>query len=120
MDTEIRGFGIQRPTETVPGNILVRLLLPAVNKVYGAQVRIKRVAHDCSPKRYGCTRWHDGKPPAKLEDVNLPLPLDPYTGQSFDKFYKVEADGTAVLMIPPPPPNTQPSLGRRFELIPKL
>ena len=58
---------------------------------------------------------HDGKAPEKLEDVKLPLPLDPYTGQGFGKFYKVMADGTAVFEVPPPP-NMPPSLGRRFEL----
>ena len=60
---------------------------------------------------------HDGKPPEKLADVKLPLPLDPYTGEGFGKFYKVEADGTAVFEVPPPP-NMPPSLGRRFVLAP--
>ena len=84
--------------KTVPSNILVRLLLPAVSRVYEAQIRIERAADylRCAEALRMYAATHDGKPPAKLEDVNLPLPLDPYTGQSFDKFYKVEANGTAV------------------------
>jgi tetratricopeptide (TPR) repeat protein len=102
-------------------NPIVSLLIPAIAKVYEARVRIERTAdYLCcaeSLRMYAAT--HDGKAPEKLEDVKLPLPLDPATGQGFGKFYKVEKDGTAVLEIPPPPPIALPSFGRRFELTPK-
>jgi hypothetical protein len=107
--------------EGVPGNILVRLLIPAVEKVYDARIRIERTADylRCAEALRMYAATHDGKAPEKLEDVKLPLPLDSATGQGFGKFYKVEADGTAVLEIPPPPPIALPSFGRRFELTPK-
>jgi hypothetical protein len=101
-----------------PGNLLVRLLMPAVEKVYEAHVRIERAADylRCAEALRMYAATHDGKAPEKLDDVKLPLPLDPYTGQGFDKFYKVMADGTAVFEIPPPTPIASPLMGRRFEL----
>jgi hypothetical protein len=100
-------------------NPIIRLLLPAVQKVYEARVRIEHTADylRCAEAIRLYAQTHDGKPPAKLEDVKLPLPTDPYTGEGYGKFYKVEADGTAVFEVPPPP-NMPPSLGRRFELAP--
>jgi hypothetical protein len=99
------------------GNPIIALLMPAVEKVYEARVRIERMVDylRCAEALRMYAATHDRKAPDKLEDVKLPLPLDPYTGQGFDKFYKVGADGTAVFEVPPPP-NMPPSLGRRFEL----
>jgi hypothetical protein len=100
------------------GNPIIALLIPTINKVYDARVRIERTADylRCAEALRMYAATHDGKAPEKLEDVKLPLPLDPYTGQGFDKFYKIMADGTAVFEVPLPPPNMTPSLGRRFEL----
>ena len=63
-------------------NPIVSLLLPAVAKVYEARVRIERTADylRCAEALRMYAATHDGKAPAKLEDVKLPLPLDPYTG----------------------------------------
>jgi hypothetical protein len=99
-------------------NPIVSLLIPAISKVYEARVRIERTVDylRCAEALRMYAAAHDGKAPEKLEDVKLPLPLDPYTGQSFGKFYKVEADGEAVFEVPPPPNMNTPSLGRRFEL----
>jgi hypothetical protein len=101
------------------GNPIIYMLLPAVHKVYDARVRIERNAGylRCAEAIRDYAMTHDGKPPEKLTDVKLPLPLDPYTGEGFDKFYSVQADGTAVFEVPPPP-NMPPSLGRRFTLAP--
>lgn len=98
------------------GNPIIRLM-PAVEKVYDARVRIERTAGylRCAEALRLYAMTHDGKPPEKLDDVKLPLPVDAYTGEGFGKFYKVQADGTAVFEVPPPP-NMPPSLGRRFEL----
>ncbi len=97
----------------------IGLLMPAVEKVYEARVRIERMASylRCAEALRLYAMTHDGKPPAKLEDVKLPLPVDPFTGESFGKCYKVEADGTGVFEVSPPP-NLPPSLGRRFVLAP--
>ena len=103
--------------EGVPGNLLVRLLIPAINKVYESRVRVERMADylRCAEALRMYAATHDGKAPEKLEDVKLPLPLDPSTGQGFGKFYKALPDGTAVFEIPPLP-TMPPSTGRRFEL----
>ena len=101
------------------GNPIIGLMLPAVEKVYEARVRIERIADylRCAEAIRYYAMTHDGKPPEKLADVKLPLPVDPNTGEGFDKFYSVGADGTAVFEVPPPP-NMPPSLGRRFVLAP--
>ena len=90
-----------------------------MEKVYEARVRIERTAAylRCAEAIRYYAMTHDGKPPEKLADVKLPLPVDPYTGEGFGKFYSVQADGTAVFEVPPPP-NMPPSLGRRFVLAP--
>ncbi|HVS36301.1 MAG TPA: hypothetical protein VMS17_12090 [Gemmataceae bacterium] len=95
----------------------ILLLLPAVEKVYGARVRIEYQADylRCAEALRYYAMTHDGKPPASLADVKLPLPADPYTGEGFGKFYSVQADGTAVFEVPPPP-NMPPLLGRCFVL----
>jgi hypothetical protein len=102
-----------------PSANLIFLLMPAVEKVYDARVRIEWIADylRCAEAIRYYAMTHDGKPPEKLADVKLPLPVDPYTGESFGKFYSVQADGTAVFEVPPPP-NMPPSLGRRFVLAP--
>jgi hypothetical protein len=102
-------------------NPIVSLLVPAIVKVYEARLRIERNADylRCAEALRMYAATHEGKAPGKLDDVKLPLPLDPYTGESFGKFYKVEADGTAVFEVPAPPPYSAPSMGRRFELTPK-
>jgi hypothetical protein len=113
-DKRVRALG---PT----GNPIIALMMPAVEKVYEARVRIEHTADylRCAEAIRLYAQTHDGKPPAKLEDVKLPLPTDPYTGEGYDKFYKVGADGTAVFEVPPPPNlPTVTSLGRRFELAP--
>ena len=111
-EKEVRALG---PT----GNPIIGLLMPAVEKVYEARVRIEWTADylRCAEALRFYAATHDGKPPEKLEDVKLPLPVDPYTGEGFGKFYKVDKDGTGVFEVPPPP-NMPPSLGRRFVLAP--
>ncbi len=100
------------------GNPIIGLMMPAIEKVYDARIRVERMADylRCAEALRMYAATHDGKAPEKLEDVKLPLPLDPATGQGFGKFYKVQANGTAVFEVPPPPPGNLPSLGRRFEL----
>lgn len=98
------------------GNPIIALQLPAVEKVYEARVRIEHIADymRCAEALRLYAATHEGKPPEKLDDVKLPLPLDAYTGEGFGKLYKVQADGTAVFEVPAPP--NLPSLARRFEL----
>ncbi|HEV3238142.1 MAG TPA: hypothetical protein VGZ25_14225, partial [Gemmataceae bacterium] len=42
---------------------------------------------------------HDGKLPATLEEISMPLPADPFTGKPF--IYKVD-DQTATIKGSPP------------------
>jgi hypothetical protein len=69
-----------------PAIPLVRLLLPAVQKVFGARTRVDRriAALRCVEAVRLYAAAHDGKPPASLEDIkDTPVPDDPATGKPF-------------------------------------
>jgi hypothetical protein len=72
-----------------------------IPKVKQAQARIQQrfalLRHLEALRLYAAE--HDGKLPATLEDVGLPLPPDPFTGKPF--IYKVE-DQTATIKGTPP------------------
>jgi hypothetical protein len=102
-------------------NALLKLLLPAIEKTWAANVRIERQLAGLrgaeALRLYAAA--HEGKPPAKWSDITaVPLPIDPVTGKGFDEWYQV-TDGRGILEIPPPPPINLAILGRRFELAPK-
>jgi hypothetical protein len=90
------------------------MLLPAVMKVKGAQARIEQ--------RVGYLRIieavrlyaheHGGQFPATLDEIKLPLPIDPFTGKPFE--YRVK-DGIATLHGEPPYKES-PSMNRYYEL----
>ena len=68
------------------GNPIIALLMPAVEKVYDARVRIEHTAGylRCAEAIRYYAMTHDGKAPAKLDDVKLPLPVDSYTGEGYE------------------------------------
>jgi hypothetical protein len=76
---------------------LAALLLPAVNASRFAVVRVDRqfaAIRTVEALRFYAAK-HDGKLPDKLDDIKeVPVPLDPVTGKSFD--YKLDGD-TATL-----------------------
>jgi hypothetical protein len=81
---------------------MLLLLLPAVDKVYGAEVRTER--RMASLRVVEAVRLHaarnDGKLPARLADVTaVPVPADPATGQPFE----YAAEGTRFTVRVPPP-----------------
>jgi hypothetical protein len=81
---------------------LVHLMLPTAQRVYLANVRAERkvAALRCVEAVRLYAAAHDGKPPAKLDDVKeVPIPLDPFTGKPFT--YNVEGD-KAVIEGPAP------------------
>jgi hypothetical protein len=83
---------------------LLVLLLPAVDKIYGAQVRTDRRL--ASLRAVEAIRLHaaknDGKLPATLSDVKIvPVPVDPATGKPF----AYVADGTRFTIDVPTPPG---------------
>jgi hypothetical protein len=107
---------LQAERERGPGNLFQSLLVPAISKVLQAGARVERYLAGlrCVEAIRLYAAAHDGKLPTKLEDVTeVPLPIDPVTGKGFDEFYKAEGD-TAVLDIPPPPPQPA-AVGRRYE-----
>lgn len=81
-------------------------LAPAMNKVRRAQGRLEqRIAllrHVEAIRMYAAA--HDGKVPAALSDVAVPLPVDPFTGKPFR--YEV-VDGVAHLRGTPPKGDEQ-------------
>jgi hypothetical protein len=92
--------------QTVGGS-LAQLLLPAMQKVIAAQVRVDRriAALRCVEAVRLYAAAHDGKAPAKLEDIRtVPIPLDPYTGKAFT--YKAEKNSAT---IEGPAPNGEPA-----------
>jgi hypothetical protein len=108
-----------RADPATEGNVAIRLLMPALVKVYEAQVRIQRQVAGlrCAEALRLYAAAHGGKAPDKLADVTaVPLPIDPYTGKGFEGFYLARG-GKGVLEVPPPP-GMPPLLGRRYELGP--
>lgn len=83
---------------------LLLLLLPSVEKVYGAQVRTER--RIASLRIVEAVRLYasknGGRLPAKLSDVGVPIPVDPATNKAFE--YSAEGD-RFVISVPPPPGN---------------
>jgi hypothetical protein len=57
---------------------------------------------------------NDGKLPARLEDIKLPLPVDPVTGRSFQ--YKLEAGIGHLRGTPLPGHEENPYLNVRYEI----
>jgi hypothetical protein len=89
-------------TNEGPALPLAPLVLPAVNKVLMARVRLERrfAALRCVEAVRLYAHAHKGQLPESLEAVKeVPVPLDPMTGKGFT--YKVNGD-TATLYGPPP------------------
>lgn len=57
---------------------------------------------------------HDGKLPSRLEDIELPLPVDPITGQGFR--YKLEAGTGHLRGSPPPGMEKSPNFNIHYEV----
>jgi hypothetical protein len=96
--------------------IMVALLLPAVDKVYAAQVRTERRV--ASLRTVEAVRLHvaknDGRLPAKLTDVTVvPVPADPVTAQPFE--YVVE--GNRFTINVPPPPGDKRERGNHWKYV---
>jgi hypothetical protein len=97
------------------GNVILGLLMPALVKVYHAQLRTERYV--AGLRAAEAIRLHiarHGRPPAKLADLTeVPLPTDPFTGKGLDAWYTMKGD-RAVLDVPPPP-GMPARIGKRFE-----
>jgi hypothetical protein len=101
------------------GNPLLGLLMPALAATYKVQPRLARQVAALrgaeALRLYAAS--HKGKPPARWSDLEVPLPLDPYTGKGLDAFYKMK-EGRGVLTIDLYPERMM-APDRRYELGPK-
>jgi hypothetical protein len=89
---------------------------PAIAKVRRAQARLDRrialLRHVEALRLYAAE--HNGTLPAKLSDISVPLPDDPFTGKPFR--YEVTG-GTAHLRgTPPPGLEKEPNLNVHYEV----
>ena len=94
---------------------MLLLLLPAVDKVYEAEVRLER--RIASLRAVEAVRLHAAKHdrlPATLADVReVPVPVDPATGQPFE--YAVEGNRYTVTV--PPPPGEPPTQSNTWKYV---
>ena len=78
---------------------LFALLVPGVFKVQEAKARVERrlglLRHVEALRLYAAE--HDGKLPARLADIKVPLPVDPFTGKAF--LYGLAARGGAGVTL---------------------
>jgi hypothetical protein len=85
------------------GMILAGLLLPAVERVHEASYRTERkiAGLRCLEALRMYAADHDGQLPERLADIkDVPLPIDPMTGRSFE--YRRADPGHATLIAPAP------------------
>jgi hypothetical protein len=96
------------------GTFLATLLLPAVTKVFEASYRTDRklAGLRCVEAIRLYAAAHDGKLPANLKDIDeVPVPLDPMTGNPFE--YALTPGGATLTALSPP---GQSYLAWRFEI----
>ena len=86
----------------------------AVTKVKKAQARLdQRIAMLChveALRQYAAD--HEGKLPAKLEDIALPLPVDPFTGKAF--LYEVSGPTAIIKGSPSKGDELNPAFNLRY------
>jgi hypothetical protein len=102
-------------TAVLTGDMALSLVSSGVLKFYWSSLRTERwiaALRTVEAVRLHAAA-HEGKLPNTLKDVDVvPLPLDPQTGEGFDKFYSVAGEG-GVLSVPLPH-----ALVRRYILSP--
>jgi hypothetical protein len=95
---------------------LLSPLVPILTKVRQAQARLEQrlalLRHVEALRMYAAE--HDGKLPEKLEQVSVPLPVDPFSGKPFT--YKVEGNTAHLRGTPPPGESKNPALNVRYEM----
>jgi hypothetical protein len=94
--------------------------LPAIRKVYAATARLDRqiAALRCVEAIRLYAAAHDGKLPAALDQITeVPVPIDPMTGKSFE--YKVDGNKATLSAAAPPGVSARPQNALAYELIMK-
>lgn len=95
---------------------MLSLMLPATERIYGAQLRTERRL--ASLRVVEAVRLHayrnDGKLPTKLSDVtSVPVPVDPTTNQAFEYVATVNSFTVTV----PPPPGEKVDRGSSWKYV---
>jgi hypothetical protein len=95
---------------------LFDFLGPAFQKVRQAQGRIEqRIALlRCVEALRLYTAEHEGKLPEKLSDIDVPLPVDPFTGKPF--VYQLEGETAHLRGTPPRGQKENPFLNIHYEI----
>jgi hypothetical protein len=95
---------------------LFDFLGPAMQKIRGAQGRLEqRIALlRCVEALRLYAAAHDGKLPEKLSDIDVPLPVDPFTGKPF--VYKLEGETAHLRGTPPRVYKEIPSFNIHYEI----
>jgi hypothetical protein len=100
-----QGEALFRSIKTSKDDTLFGSMVPALQKIRRAQGRLEQrmalLRHVEALRLYAAD--HDGKLPQKLADIPVPLPVDPFSGKSFD--YKT--DGTTAYFRGSPPPGEE-------------
>jgi hypothetical protein len=95
---------------------LFDLLTPAVMKVRRAQGRLEQrlalLRHVEALRLYAAA--HDGRLPAALADIDVPLPPDPFTGRPFR--YAVDGATAHLRGSPPPGEDKNPAYNVHYEI----
>jgi hypothetical protein len=105
----------EMPKARENGNMPIALLMPAMEKVYVAQLRVDRnIAGLRAAEAIRLYIAKHGAPPLKLADITeVPLPTDPITGKGFDDWYSRK--GNLAVLDVPPSPGMPARLGKRYE-----
>ena len=99
-----------------PPPLFADVLLPIMHGARRAQGRIDQLIgllrHVEALRLYAAE--HDGTLPAKLSDVPVPLPVDPFTGKPFR--YEVTASTAHLRGSPPPGLEKDPAFNMHYEV----
>jgi hypothetical protein len=110
---EIDALGVKKAEGCEPFADLVPRIAEARRAQARVEQRIGLLRHVEALRMYAAD--HEGKLPATLADLKLPLPTDPFTGKPFA--YKLDG-GTATLTAGGPKGEEQnPAFNRRYEII---
>lgn len=106
------------PKQEIQG-VFFRLTVPPILHTHTALARTERYLAGlrCAEAIRLHAVTHESRLPATLADItDVPLPIDPITGQGFDSMYTLKG-GQAVLELPASDPRS--TLGRRYEFTPR-
>jgi hypothetical protein len=112
----MEAWSTPKKSNAMERSLFADLLLPAVHKVRRREgmldQRIALLRHVEALRLYAAD--HDGKLPATLDEVAVPLPVDPFTGKPF--LYKLEGATAHIRGTPPPGMEKEAPFNVRYEV----